>query len=259
QRRHQKIIEEAPAISLSDGLRQKIIQAARQLIAHTDYRSAATVEFLVQDDAFYLLEVNTRLQVEHPVTEMVMGVDLVKAQLLTALESFRFSQEQIHRPRGHAIECRIYAENPYLGGIPSTGELGFVEWPYGPHRRFDYGFEAGDEISSYYDPMIAKIIVWDMSRPLAIKKMYSCLSECIILGVFTNIPFLRKILCHEEFFNDRHTTQFISQYFSNPLAAEQFSPEEEALLKKEMDKILKSQIGNKKEENISAFSREWRM
>ena len=141
---------------------------------------------------------NTRLQVEHPVTEMVMGVDLVKAQILTAMgQPLPWPKE--FNPRGHAIECRLYAENPYQDGIPSTGKLLATHWPQAPGRRFEVGFEAGDEITSYYDPMIAKVIVWDETRIRAIQKMKQTLRETVIFGVRTNIPLLQAILSHRNF------------------------------------------------------------
>ena len=215
QRRHQKIIEEATSPSLSDELRKKMGEAAVAIAQIANYRSAGTVEFLLQDEKFYLLEVNTRLQVEHPVTEEVLGVDLVKMQILTAMEKFIFSRQDIRLPRGHSIECRVYAENPYLNGVPSTGKLGLINWPDGPRRRFEYGFEKGDTITSFYDPMIAKVIVWDENRPRAIEKMIKVLSDSTIFGVHTNIPYLIEILSHPDFIDGTMTTRFIEKYFSN--------------------------------------------
>jgi len=217
QRRHQKIIEEAISPSLTPAVRQSMANCAAQLVGQTDYRGAATVEFLLQEENFYLLEVNTRLQVEHTVTEEVMGIDLVKMQILTAAGEFFTSQDQVGIPKGHAIECRIYAEDPFLGGVPSTGKLGLVKWPEGPGRRFDYGIESGDEVTSFYDPMIAKAIVWDETRERAILKMRHVLKESIVFGVQTNIPYLLEILDHHEYIEGTHSTQFISKYFANPL------------------------------------------
>ena len=171
----------------------------------------------MQDGEFYLLEVNTRLQVEHPVTEEVTGVDLVKMQILTAQGDFVHDSKQIRVPKGHSIECRIYAENPYLGGVPSTGLLGEVQWPEGPRRRYEYGFEAGDTITPYYDPMIAKVIVWDESRPRAIQKMIRVLKDSVVFGVHTNIPYLIEILSHKEFVMGTMTTRFIETYFGEPI------------------------------------------
>jgi len=230
QRRHQKIIEEAISPSLCPELRIKMAECATRLVASTDYRGAATVEFLLQDEKFYLLEVNTRLQVEHPVTEEILGVDLVKMQILTAAGEFMVTQEQIGVPKGYAIECRIYAEDPFLGGVPSTGKLGLVKWPEGPGRRFEYGVEEGDEVTSFYDPMIAKVIVWDETRERAILKMRHVLKESIVFGVQTNIPFLLKVLDHPVYINAQHTTQFISSYFSDPLEPLVLDPEEQSYI-----------------------------
>ncbi len=217
QRRHQKIIEEATSPSLTDELRKKMSEVACTIATLGQYKNAGTVEFLLQDGQFYLLEVNTRLQVEHPVTEEILGVDLVKMQILTAQDQFIFDSKEIRIPRGHSIECRIYAENPYQSGVPSTGTLGLMEWPEGPRRRFECGFESGDTITSFYDPMIAKVIVWDENRPRAIQKMIRTLEEATIFGVHTNIPYLIEILNHSEFQSGKMTTRFIENYFSDGL------------------------------------------
>lgn len=224
QRRHQKIIEEAAAANLKPELRDQMATAAVTLAQSANYRGAGTVEFLVQDDRFYFLEMNTRLQVEHPVTELVLGVDLVKAQILTAAGTFKVWPQSELRPRGHSIECRIYAEDPYNRGLPSTGELVALHWPEGPGRRFEVGFEAGDVVTSYYDPMIAKIIVWDEDRPRAIQKMIQVLNETVIFGVHANLPYLKAILSHPEFLSGVMTTQFINTHFSEGLEPRDLSP-----------------------------------
>jgi len=217
QRRHQKIIEEATSPSLTEDLRRKMGEVACSIASLGRYKNAGTVEFLLQDNQFYLLEVNTRLQVEHPVTEEVLGVDLVKMQILTAQGNFIFSPQDVRLPKGHSIECRVYAENPYESGLPSTGKLGLVHWPDGPRRRFEYGFEAGDTITSHYDPMIAKVIVWDETRSRAIDKMICTLKDSVVFGVYTNIPYLIEILNHEEFRSAKMTTNFIETYFAQGL------------------------------------------
>ncbi len=217
QRRHQKIVEEAMSPSLSNVLRAQMAKAAVSLAEAAQYRGAGTVEFLVQDNAFYFLEMNTRLQVEHPVTEMVLGVDLVKAQILTAAQEFAIWNQAELVPRGHSIECRIYAEDSYNRGLPSTGKLGSLIWPEGPGRRFEVGFESGDVITPFYDPMIAKAIVWDESRPRAIRKMLTVLEETVIFGLKCNIPYLQKILSHPEFVSGTMTTQFIQKNFPEGL------------------------------------------
>lgn len=217
QRRHQKIVEEALSPSISEDLRAQMASAAVSLAQTAGYIGAGTVEFLVQDGRFYFLEMNTRLQVEHPVTEMVLGVDLVKAQILTAAQEFVIWEQAELRPRGHAIECRVYAEDSYNRGMPSTGELGSLVWPEGPGRRFEVGFEQGDVVTPYYDPMVAKAIVWDESRPRAIKKMLRVLDETVIFGVKCNIPYLKAILSHPEFIEGTMTTQFIQSHFPEGL------------------------------------------
>lgn len=230
QRRHQKIVEEALSPSLTEDLRRKMGEAACLLAQSVGYKGAGTVEFLLEEGQFYLLEVNTRLQVEHPVTEMVMGLDLVKTQILTAQGQYLFSENSYKQPHGHAIECRIYAENPFKGGIPSTGLLGSMIWPEGPGRRFEYGFEKGDTITSFYDPMIAKVIVWDETRSRAIDKMKLVLKESIVFGVYTNIPFLIEILSHTEFVSGKMTTRFIETHFWDNLKEPQPTLAEAALL-----------------------------
>ncbi|MFN8943148.1 MAG: acetyl/propionyl/methylcrotonyl-CoA carboxylase subunit alpha, partial [Pseudobdellovibrionaceae bacterium] len=229
QRRHQKIIEEALASQLSDETRKKMAECAQMIAQAGGYKSAGTVEFLLQDNKFYLLELNTRLQVEHPVTEEVMGLDLVKMQILTAQDEFVFDARKIKVPHGHAIECRLYAEDSYAGGLPSVGKLGIVHFPEGPRRRFEYGFEEGDEITTFYDPMIAKVIVWDESRPRAIQKMVEVLKTTVIFGVKTNIPFLLEILQHREFIMGTMNTNFIQKYFPQGLTQQKTTPDQEVL------------------------------
>ncbi len=238
QRRHQKIIEEAISPSLSNELRQKMGEAAVTIGMMGKYKGAGTVEFLLQDGEFYLLEVNTRLQVEHPVTEEVMGIDLVKAQILTAQGEFVFDSRAVRQPTGHSIECRIYAENPYMGGVPSTGLLGTVAWPEGPGRRFEFGFESGDTITSHYDPMIAKVIVWDENRMRAIQKMIRVLKDSVVFGVHTNIPYLIEILNHPEFIQGSMTTRFIEKFFPDALKEPSLS-ELEKISIEELSKLVK--------------------
>lgn len=231
QRRHQKIIEEALSPALDEGLRQQMNESARKIAEAARYRGAGTIEFLFKDGQFYFMEMNTRLQVEHPVTEWVVGVDLVKAQILTAQGKDVFWPE-VFSPRGHSIECRIYAEDPYKGGIPSTGELGECIWPAGPGRRFELGFETGDELTSFYDSMFAKVIVWDESRPRAIQKMKQVLKDTVIFGVKTNIPLLLEMLSHPEFVEGRMTTSFVERNFPKGLEPKVWTESEEELAKK---------------------------
>lgn len=217
QRRHQKIIEEALSPALTPALRKEMGETAVRLAQSAQYEGAGTVEFLLQDGNFYFLEMNTRLQVEHPVTEMVLGVDLVKAQILNAAHEFRVWPQESLVPHGHAIEARIYAENPYAAGMPSTGKILGVEWPEGPGRRFETGIEAGDEVTPFYDSMIAKVIVWDETRLRAIKKLKLTLSESLVLGVHTNIPFVKEMISHPQFVDGSMTTQFVGEHFPEGL------------------------------------------
>lgn len=239
QRRHQKIIEEATSPSLSEELRRKMGEVACTIATLGNYKNAGTVEFLLQDNRFYLLEVNTRLQVEHPVTEEVLGVDLVKMQILTAQGNFVFSPQDIRLPKGHSIECRVYAENPYQAGMPSTGKLGLVHWPEGPRRRFEYGFDSGDTITPHYDPMIAKVIVWDENRSRAIDKMIRTLKDSTIFGVQTNISYLIEILNHDEFRSGKMTTRFIETYFADGLKSK-FDDEQIKTWAQKINKTLKN-------------------
>lgn len=240
QRRHQKIIEEATSPSLTAELRKRMGEAACAIAEAAGYKGAGTVEFLLQDGQFYLLEVNTRLQVEHPVTELVMGVDLVKAQIKTAQGEPVFPEHDIRVPRGHSIECRIYAEDPELGGVPSTGVIGQVLWPEGPGRRFDYGFDPEDEVTPFYDSMIAKVIVWDESRVQAIAKIQKVLSESVVFGVKTNIPLLKKIMDHPEFVKGTMTTRFMDQHFPGPLTLDALDQDQQEIVKMVAMKTPKS-------------------
>lgn len=243
QRRHQKIVEEALSPSLSEDLRQEMSKAAVSLAREVGYQGAGTVEFLVQDEKFYFLEMNTRLQVEHPVTEMVLGVDLVKAQIMTAFKEWCLWPTEKLVPRGHAIECRIYAENPYQGGIPSTGKIVGLKLPEGPGRRFEIGIEIGDEVTPFYDPMIAKAIVWDEDRTRAIEKMIFVLSETVIFGVYTNIPYLKEILQHPEFVSGTMTTQFIQTYFPDGLKAKELTQLQKSISKEVLSAATRKGMG----------------
>jgi 3-methylcrotonyl-CoA carboxylase alpha subunit len=257
QRRHQKIIEEAPSPSLSSDLRKQMGDAAVALVQSVGYRGAGTVEFLLQDGHFYFMEMNTRLQVEHPVTEMVMGIDLVKAQILTAQGKPALANASTLSPRGHSIECRLYAENPFLGGVPSTGSLGLQKWPEAFGRRFEFGFEEGDEITPFYDPMIAKLIVWDESRELAIQKMLKVLEESIVFGVHTNIPLLSQIISHPEFADGSMTTRFFETHFSDPLKEGELGAEVKFFID-QVQKRLDSKVSPENQTELSPWMSFWR-
>src|ERR1035437_9085947 len=201
QRRHQKVIEEAPAPSITQQLRDALGHAAREAARAVGYVSAGTIEFLVDHSGgFHFMEMNTRLQVEHPVTEMITGLDLVESQLrIAAGEPLPLNQGQISL-RGHAIEARIYAEDPAHDFLPSIGKLVYLNTPTAsPHVRIDTGVEQGDTITSFYDPMIAKLIVWDETRDLALSRMTRALSEYQIVGVANNTGFLHRLITSPSF------------------------------------------------------------
>jgi acetyl/propionyl-CoA carboxylase alpha subunit len=197
-------------------LRKKMGDAAVSAAKTVGYSNAGTVEFMIDKNLnFYFMEMNTRLQVEHPITEMTTGIDLAKWQLKIASgEKLTIKQKDIIQ-RGHAIECRIYAENPAKGFLPSTGTLEQVEVPTGPNIRDDSGIYTGMKITPYYDPMLAKIITYAENRDENINKMIWALSRYIIMGVTTNISFLKKVLEHEEFKKGNITTHFIDNYFKD--------------------------------------------
>jgi 3-methylcrotonyl-CoA carboxylase alpha subunit len=213
QRRHQKIIEEAPAHRLSDDLRHKLHEAAVKIAQAVAYEGAGTVEFLVEAaDQYYFLEMNTRLQVEHPVTEMILGLDLVEWQLrIAAGEALPWKSEGIH-PTGHAIEARLYAEDPDHHFLPSTGTLSQLDFPTQEHVRVDTGFQAGDAVTIFYDPLIAKIITWGQTRDLALAHLGQALSRTHVKGLKTNLAFLKNILTHPEVITAAPDIGFIDRY-----------------------------------------------
>ena len=215
QRRHQKLIEESPSSFLDDELRQQMGEVAVKAAQAVDYENAGTIEFLVDKDRnFYFLEMNTRLQVEHPVTEMVTGIDIVKEQIRIARgRQLTYSQEDI-RLNGASIECRINAEDPYNNFIPSTGKIVQNIIPSGPGVRVDTGVYSGFEISPYYDPMIAKLIVWGETRGQAILRMRRALEEYRIIGVRTNLPFHMTMMDSARFLAGQYDTRFVEERFS---------------------------------------------
>ncbi len=216
QRRHQKVIEETPSVAVDGELRDRMGRTAVKVAETIGYTNAGTVEFMLDKNRkFYFLEMNTRLQVEHAITEMTTGVDIVKWQLKIASgENITLDQENLNQ-RGHAIECRIYAEDPEKGFLPSTGKLRTVEIPNGVSIRHDTGVKEGLEITPYYDPMLAKLIVHAEDRPEAIKKMHWSLSNYITLGITTNVPFLRAIIENRAFVAGDIDTHFIDTHFKD--------------------------------------------
>ncbi|HRD01889.1 MAG TPA: acetyl-CoA carboxylase biotin carboxylase subunit [Candidatus Saccharicenans sp.] len=213
QRKYQKIIEESPSPFIDEKARRKMMKATQEAAEKIHYRSLGTFEFLVdQKKRFYFMEANTRVQVEHPITEMVYGINLIKTQLRAAAgEKVGFPIDL--KMRGHAIECRINAEDPETF-IPSPGKIDFLVFPGGEGIRVDSAAYAGWEISPYYDSLIAKIIVYAPSRDLAISKMKAALETTTIVGIKTNIPLLLNILSSTDFINGNYTTQFVEKFLS---------------------------------------------
>ena len=220
QRRYQKVLEESPSPFVDDDLRQAMGQAAVAAATAIGYVNAGTVEFIVDADGqFYFMEINTRLQVEHPVTEMVTGLDLVEWQLRVAAgQPLPLAQEQVPR-HGHAIEVRLYAEDPDAGFLPASGTLRALELPAGSDQvRIDAGVEAGDTVSVHYDPMIAKLIVHDLDRPRALARLRDALSRCHVAGIRSNLAFLEALVRHpavveasiDTGYLDRHLDQFVA-------------------------------------------------
>lgn len=214
QRRHQKVVEEAPAPGLSEELRAQMGEAAVRAAKAIGYVGAGTIEFLLAaDGAFYFMEMNTRLQVEHPVTEMITGQDLVEWQVRVA-EGYPLPKQQDELSiNGHAFEVRIYAEDPDNDFLPSTGKIGFYRTPAeAEHIRIDSGVVEGDDISVFYDPMIAKLIVWDHSRTHALHRLEKALQQFHISGLCSNIPFLSRVIAHRAFKEAQLSTHFIDDY-----------------------------------------------
>jgi acetyl-CoA carboxylase, biotin carboxylase subunit len=220
QRRHQKVIEECPSPINDAQLRERMGAAATSVARAVDYTGAGTVEFLFSEETreFYFLEMNTRLQVEHPVTELVTGIDLVREQLMVASGSeLSFTQEDV-RWSGHAIECRVYAEDPENNFMPSPGQITRLRVPAGPGIRDDGGVDETTEVSIYYDPMISKLAAWGRTRREAIDRMRRALDEYSVGGIKTTLPFFREIVRDEEFIAGRLDTNFIPRFFERRAA-----------------------------------------
>ncbi|MGH1366232.1 MAG: acetyl-CoA carboxylase biotin carboxylase subunit [Calditrichia bacterium] len=216
QRRHQKIVEETPSPALDDELRERMGKTACRVMEAVNYTSAGTVEFLLDEEKnFYFLEVNARIQVEHPVTEMVTGIDLVKQQIRVARgEKLAFKQSDITQ-RGHSIECRIYAENAETNFLPSIGKLQLVKEPAGPGIRVDSGVRTGMDVTHFYDPILSKLIVWDETREAAISRLTLALSDYVILGVETPLAFLKELINHPAFVSGDLHTGFLPEHFAD--------------------------------------------
>ena len=212
QRRHQKVVEESPSPLLTPDLRARMGTLAVALVRKAGYVNAGTLEFLMDESREpYFLEMNTRLQVEHPVTELVTGVDLVKLQIRIAQgERLPFAQEDLVQ-RGHAIECRVYAEDPDAGFLPSPGRILALRVPGGPGIRDDSGVEEGDEVPSHYDPLVSKLVAWGEDRASAIARMRRAVREYKVLGIKTTLPFFERVLRHPDFVAGRIDTSFVER------------------------------------------------
>ncbi|MFT7582396.1 MAG: acetyl-CoA carboxylase biotin carboxylase subunit [Myxococcota bacterium] len=226
QRRHQKVLEEAPSVALTPAIREAMGAAAVQAARAVDYVGAGTVEFMLDaDGSFFFLEMNTRLQVEHPITEQVYGVDLVAAQLRIARgEALPWSQADL-TPRGHAIEVRLYAEDPARGFLPQTGTLHRYRPPAGPGVRHDGGYREGNVVGVHYDPMLAKLIVTAENRPAAIARLQAALATWEVHGVTTNLPFLQAVAAHPAYAAGDTFTSFVGTHFPDGLPAATIEPD----------------------------------
>ncbi|WNS73614.1 acetyl-CoA carboxylase biotin carboxylase subunit [Bacillus sp. DTU_2020_1000418_1_SI_GHA_SEK_038] len=213
QRRNQKVVEEAPSPFISEDTRLKMLDSAVLAAKHIGYSNAGTIEFLVdKEQNYYFLEMNTRLQVEHPVTEEITGLDLVEEQLKVATgQLLSFTREEVIR-KGHAIEVRIYAEDPNTF-FPSPGKITEFQLPHGEGIRNECAIEAGSQVTPFYDPMIAKLIAWGETRDEAAARMKTALENYKIVGIKTNIPMLLKTVTHEQFLSGYTTTQFVNEYY----------------------------------------------
>ncbi|MEQ3552658.1 biotin carboxylase N-terminal domain-containing protein [Pseudonocardia nematodicida] len=218
QRRHQKLVEEAPAPDLADGMRAAMAAAACRLAGAVGYRGAGTVEFLVEGDSFYFLEMNTRIQVEHPVTELVFGVDLVHEQLRIAAGARLGPLPSL--PRGHAVECRIVAEDPSNGFLPVAGQVRELTVPWAPGIRFDTGYEPGDTVPPQYDGLIAKLVAWGPSRSAALHRARTALAAVVVTGVPTTAPAAAAVLAHPGFTSGPVTTGWFEDVVAPTLAEE---------------------------------------
>ena len=211
QRRHQKVLEETPSSAVASELRRALTSAAATIAASVGYTNAGTVEFLVTDDGrFFFLEMNTRLQVEHPITEMVTGIDLVRWQLRIARgDRLDIDPGQAMAPQGHAIECRIYAEDPDNGFLPSPGRIVRLQTPGGPGIRDDSGAAAGLEVPIFYDPLISKLVAWADNRPQAIERLRRALGEYVVAGIRTTVPFFAWLVAEPAFIEGRVHTSYL--------------------------------------------------
>lgn len=263
QRRHQKVIEECPSPINDPDLRQRMGEAAVKITRAVSYLGAGTVEFLLADKTreFYFLEMNTRLQVEHPVTELVTGIDLVREQFQVADgQKLSFTQEDV-RWLGHAIECRVYAEDPANNFFPSPGFISQLQEPAGPGIRIDSGVRLNSEVSIHYDPMIAKLAVWGRTRLEAIERLRRALDEYQVSGITTTLPFFRDVVRDQEFIEGRLDTGFISRFNERQSAAKVNEPLEEevdiAIIAAALKFVKQQKL--KSSEQVSVDSNRWKL
>lgn len=230
QRRHQKVVEEAPSSILTPEIRQEMGRCAVLVAKACDYVGAGTVEFLLDEKMnFYFLEMNTRLQVEHPVTEMITGIDLVKEQIRIAEGNTLSIKQEDLKINGHAMEVRVYAEDPANNFLPDIGKLTRYVRPQGPGVRVDDGFEEGMDIPIYYDPMIAKLITWGKDREESIQRMIRAIDEYTIVGCKTTLPFCQYVMKHDAFTSGKFDTNFVKHYFTPEKLNQPSTKEEESL------------------------------
>lgn len=228
QRRHQKVVEEAPSSVLTPEIRKAMGEAAVKVAQSCDYLGAGTVEFLLDENKnFYFLEMNTRLQVEHPVTEMITGMDLVEMQIRVARgESLQIKQEDL-QINGHAMELRVYAEDPLNDFLPSVGNLEVYQLPVGDGIRVDNGFEQGMDVPIYYDPMLSKLITYGKTREESIQKMIEAIANYQVKGVSTTLPFGTFVMQHEAFRSGNFDTNFVKKYYDSEILKEAQNKEAE--------------------------------
>ncbi|MDP7033015.1 MAG: acetyl-CoA carboxylase biotin carboxylase subunit [Planctomycetota bacterium] len=259
QRRHQKLVEESPSTAVTPELRASMGEVAVRLTQEVGYVGAGTIELLLLPNGeYFFLEMNTRLQVEHAVTEMVTGIDLVALQIQVAEgESLPLTQDEIDF-RGHAIECRIYAEDPYQGFIPSPGRVEGMKRPDGPFVRIDSGVRQGSEVTMYYDPMISKLIVWGRSRSEAISRMRRALSEYTLVGIQTSVPFHLAVMNHPDFISGDVSIRFLEESLVDGI--ERPDPREAALIAVALEHVRRSVAGARtRNPGESASWNPWKM
>lgn len=259
QRRHQKVIEESPSPYITEETRQKLCNVALKLASHVKYQNAGTVEMLVdKNQDIYFLEVNTRLQVEHPITELVTGVDLMKLQLLVAEgKPLPYKQEEI-KQSGWAIECRVYAEDPFHNFMPSPGKVIDQQYPHGPGVRLDNGIYQGFTIPTDYDPILSKLATWGATRGEALQRMQRALSEYKIIGCKTNLYFHRRALEMPDFVDGNYDTHFVDKYLNEILQIDALE-KEKALMIAALTKHLESRIKKTSTQGATESVSPWKL